>query len=298
MLMFVKHTTLSIALLIVWTSSLFAEQKVVKVFPNGLPADAVKLSEEQIAKLTAANTDERIAYVAEPTLTLFPAPKDTATGCGVVICPGGGYNILAWKKEGIELAQWFNKIGVSAAVLKYRVPRRTPDIHHEPLQDVQRAVRLFRSMADEMRVDVNRVGVLGFSAGGHLTVMAGTKYDELAYPKSDAIDEISARPNFICPIYCAYLGNNYADNKPELGDLVKITKETPPAFLAVTFDDVHRGVQSALLVAQYKKAGVPAEAHIYAKGGHGYGIRPSGNPVATWHHRLEEWLKSSGWLTK
>ena len=293
-----KHTVLSIVFLVVWSTALIAEPKVVKVFPNGLPADAVKLPEDRIAKLKAANTDERIAYVAEPTLTLYPAPKDVATGCGVVICPGGGYNILAWNKEGIELAQWFNKIGVSAAVLKYRVPRRTPDIHHEPLQDVQRAIRLFRSMADEMRVDVNRVGVLGFSAGGHLTVMSGTKYDELAYPKSDAIDEISARPNFICPIYCAYLGNNYSDNKPELGDLVKITKETPPAFLAVTFDDVHRGVQSALLVAEYKKAGVPAEAHIYAKGGHGYGIRPTGNPVETWHHRLAEWLESSGWLTK
>tara|TARA_A100001037_G_scaffold72675_1_gene64994 strand:- start:137 stop:1033 length:897 start_codon:yes stop_codon:yes gene_type:complete len=298
MLMSVKHTALSIVFLVVWSTGLIAEPKVVKVFPNGLPADAVKLPEDRIAKLKAANTDERIAYVAEPTLTLYPAPKDVATGCGVVICPGGGYNILAWNKEGIELAQWFNKIGVSAAVLKYRVPRRTPDIHHEPLQDVQRAIRLFRSMADEMRVDVNRVGVLGFSAGGHLTVMSGTKYDELAYPKSDAIDEISARPNFICPIYCAYLGNNYSDNKPELGDLVKITKETPPAFLAVTFDDVHRGVQSALLVAEYKKAGVPAEAHIYAKGGHGYGIRPTGNPVETWHHRLAEWLESSGWLTK
>ena len=296
--MSVKHTALSIAFLVVWSTGLIAEPKIVKVFPNGLPADAVKLPEDRIAKLKAANTDERIAYVAEPTLTLYPAPKDVATGCGVVICPGGGYNILAWNKEGIELAQWFNKIGVSAAVLKYRVPRRTPDIHHEPLQDVQRAIRLFRSMADEMRVDVNRVGVLGFSAGGHLTVMSGTKYDELAYPKSDAIDEISARPNFICPIYCAYLGNNYSDNKPELGDLVKITKETPPAFLAVTFDDVHRGVQSALLVAEYKKAGVPAEAHIYAKGGHGYGIRPTGNPVETWHHRLAEWLESSGWLTK
>ena len=254
MLMSVKHTALSIAFLVVWSTGLIAEPKVVKVFPNGLPADAVKLPEDRIAKLKAANTDERIAYVAEPTLTLYPAPKDVATGCGVVICPGGGYNILAWNKEGIELAQWFNKIGVSAAVLKYRVPRRTPDIHHEPLQDVQRAIRLFRSMADEMRVDVNRVGVLGFSAGGHLTVMSGTKYDELAYPKSDAIDEISARPNFICPIYCAYLGNNYSDNKPELGDLVKITKETPPAFLAVTFDDVHRGVQSALLVAEYKNS--------------------------------------------
>ena len=296
--MSVKHTALSIVFLVVWSTGLIAEPKVVKVFPNGLPADAVKLPEDRIAKLKAANTDERIAYVAEPPLTLYHAPKDVATGCGVVICPGGGYNILAWNKEGIELAQWFNKIGVSAAVLKYRVPRRTPDIHHEPLQDVQRAIRLFRSMADEMRVDVNRVGVLGFSAGGHLTVMSGTKYDELAYPKSDAIDEISARPNFICPIYCAYLGNNYSDNKPELGDLVKITKETPPAFLAVTFDDVHRGVQSALLVAEYKKAGVPAEAHIYAKGGHGYGIRPTGNPVETWHHRLAEWLESSGWLTK
>ena len=268
--MSVIHTALSIDFLVVWSTGLIAEPKVVKVFPNGLPADAVKLPEDRIAKLKAANTDERIAYVAEPTLTLYPAPKDVATGCCVVICPGGGYNILAWNKEGIELAQWFNKIGVSAAVLKYRVPRRTPDIHHEPLQDVQRAIRLFRSMADEMRVDVNRVGVLGFSAGGHLTVMSGTKYDELAYPKSDAIDEISARPNFICPIYCAYLGNNYSDNKPELGDLVKITKETPPAFLAHARDDtVVVPENSRKFHTALQACGVASEYLELPSGGHG-----------------------------
>lgn len=296
--MSVNQATTVIALLLCATANLNAEPKVVKVFPDGLPADAVEFDQERAEKLIADSTDERIRFVAEPTLTLFPAPKDTANGCGVVICPGGGYNILAWNKEGIELAKWFNSIGVSAAVLKYRVPRRTPDIHHEPLQDIQRAIRLVRSMAEELGIDENRVGVLGFSAGGHLTVMAGTKYEERAYPRIDAIDDISARPDFICPIYCAYLGNNYSDNKAALGDLVKITKDTPPAFLAVTLDDTYRGVQSALLLAEYKKVGVPAEAHIYAKGGHGYGIRPSDNPVATWHLRLAEWLESSGWLSK
>ena len=266
--MSVKQAATFIALVLFATANLNAEPKVIKVFPDGLPADAVKVDQERAEKLSAESTDERIRYVAEPSLTLFPAPKDTANGCGVVICPGGGYNILAWNKEGIELAKWFNSIGVSAAVLKYRVPRRTPDIHHEPLQDIQRAIRLVRSMAEELGIDENRVGVLGFSAGGHLTVMAGTKYEEKAYPRIDAIDDISARPDFICPIYCAYLGNNYSDNKAALGDLVKITKDTPPAFLAVTLDDTYRGVQSALLLAEYKKVGVPAEAHIYAKGGH------------------------------
>ncbi len=274
-----------------------ADQPEIAIWPKGLPADAKPVTAERIEQLKAKMTDERISWVETPSLTLYRAPQKIANGCGVVICPGGGYNILAWPKEGLEVAEWFNSIGVTAAVLKYRVPRRDPDRpHHEPLQDAQRALRLMRHNADDWGVDPDRVGILGFSAGGHLTVMTGTHWDKPAYPRVDDADDLSCRPDFMCPIYCAYLGNNYNDKVAELGSLVRLTKETPPTFLAVTWDDSMRGAQSALLFAELRKLKVPAEVHVYSKGGHGYGIRESENPVSTWHHRLGDWLKSRGLL--
>ncbi|MHC4876139.1 MAG: alpha/beta hydrolase [Planctomycetota bacterium] len=274
-----------------------ADQPEIAIWPKGLPADAKPVTAERIEQLKAKMTDERISWVETPSLTLYRAPQKIANGCGVVICPGGGYNILAWPKEGLEVAEWFNSIGVTAAVLKYRVPRRDSDRpHHEPLQDAQRAIRLMRHNADDWGVDPGRVGILGFSAGGHLTVMTGTHWDKPAYPRVDDADDLSCRPDFMCPIYCAYLGNNYNDKVAELGSLVRLTKETPPTFLAVTWDDSMRGAQSALLFAELRKLKVPAEVHVYSKGGHGYGIRESENPVSTWHHRLGDWLKSRGLL--
>jgi acetyl esterase/lipase len=129
-------------------------------------------------------------------------------------------------------------------------------------------------------------------------MMTGTHFDESTYARVDAADDLSARPDFICPIYAAYLGNDYKDDRAEIGSLVNITRDTPPTFMAVTLDDKYRGVQAGLLLARFKKAGVPAEAHIYAVGGHGYGIRPSENPASTWHHRLREWMQASGLLAR
>ena len=292
--------TTCVALLIsTAAAAVAAERPVISLWPQGLPKDAKPIAASRIASLKAKQTSERLTYVDSPTLTLYRAPKETANGCGVVICPGGGYNILAWPKEGLEVAEWFNSIGVTAAVLKYRVPRRDPKRPHwEPLQDAQRAIRVMRKNADAWSIDPRRVGILGFSAGGHLTVMAGTHFDEKTYDRVDEADDVSARPDFICPIYAAYLGNNYKDNVAEIGSLVKITKETPPAFMAVTLDDSYRGVQAGLLLAKFKKAGVPAEAHIYSSGGHGYGIRPSDKPISKWHLRLGEWMKASGLLNR
>lgn len=285
------------ALLLACSTASAAEPLVVSLWPKGLPAGAKVLASEQIEKLKAAETAERISYVEQPTLTIYPAAEEKANGCGVIVCPGGGYHILAWQKEGVEVAQWFNSLGVTAAVLKYRVPRRDLEaIHQEPLQDAQRAIRVFRHRAQEWKVDVGRVGILGFSAGGHLTVMAGTHWKQSAYPAVDEADELSCRPDFMCPIYAAYLGPEYRDDVAELGSLVKVNAETPPTFLAVTWDDKMRAAQSALLAVELRKANVPAELHIYAKGGHGYGIRPSGRPVETWHHRCGEWLRGSGFL--
>jgi acetyl esterase/lipase len=269
------------------------EKPVIKLWPEGLPEGSKQYSAEAAKELRAKTTPERIAFVDDPTLTVYRAPEEKANGAAVVVCPGGGYHILAWPKEGLEIAEWFNSFGVTAAVLEYRVPRRDPDQPHvEPLQDAQRAIRVVRHRAKDWKVDPARIGILGFSAGGHLTVMAGLHWGRKTYGKVDEADELSCRPDFVIPIYAAYLGSK--DDETRLDPLVKVTAETPPMFLAVTWDDKWRGLHSALLFAELKKAGVPAELHIYSKGGHGYGIRPSDNPVCTWHRRCEEWMKASG----
>ena len=235
----------------------------------------------------------RIAYVDAPELEIRLAPEGKRNGAAVVICPGGGYNILAYTHEGTEIADWFNSFGVSAFVLKYRVPRRDGgNPHVQPLQDVQRAIRLVRAGAGGRGLEPSRIGVLGFSAGGHLTVMAGTHYDEQTYDKLDVADELSARPDFIIPIYPAYLGSLAKGDA--LSPLVKVTKDTPPTFIAITHDDADRAYFSALFYAALKKAGVVGELHIYSKGGHGYGMRKSENPVHTWPERCREWMAASG----
>ena len=275
------------------------DRPTIQLWPNGLPADAKPIDSNRVAELKAKQTTERITYVDQPTLTLFQAPLDKANGCGVVVCPGGGYNILAWPKEGLELAEWFNSIGVTAAVLKYRVPRRDPEKPHwEPFQDAQRAIRLMRKHSERLGVDPTRIGVMGFSAGGHLAFMTGTHFDDKSYLRVDDADDLSARPDFLCPIYAAYLGDDYRDDRAQLGSLIEITSETPQTFMAVTMDDKFRGVQAAMLLTEFKKAGVPAEAHIYGSGGHGYGIRPSEKPVSKWHMRLHEWMEARGLLSK
>jgi len=282
------------------TSFAFAEDHAeLEIWPGDLPAGSVQMAPKMITKLKSELTQERIRFVERATLTVYPAPKKIANGCAIIICPGGGYNILAWPKEGLEVAEWFNSIGVTAFVLKYRVPRRNPDkIHWEPMQDVQRAIRFVRHRAKQWNIDPERIGTLGFSAGGHLTVMSGVQYKTKSYDRVDEADDLSCRPDFICPIYAAYLGDKYNDRVAELGPLVTVTKDTPPTFMAVTWDDSMRGAQSALLFARLRERGVPAELHAYAKGGHGYGMRPSDNPVSKWNEQLHAWLKSSGFLSR
>lgn len=292
----------AVFVLLLGNSFLIAQDRPsIEIWPKGLPAGSIKLP---LAKVKDLKEKEKVhprghvLYCDTPTLSVYLADPKIATGCGVIICPGGSYNVLAWQHEGVQLAEWFNSIGVTAFILKYRVPRRNPNkIHWEPMQDVQRAIRVVRQDAAKFKIASDRIGVLGFSAGGHLTVMAGVQYDTQCYEPVDEVDSLSARPDFICPIYAAYLGDGYSDAKAELGSLVKVTDQTPPAFMAVTWDDKFRGAQSALLFAKLKEHGVPAEFHGYSKGGHGYGIRESELPVSKWHHQLESWLKVSGFLS-
>jgi len=272
-----------------------AEPEELKLWPGEVPGEAD--FQPPAGKPAPPRNDgiTRLALVTEPTMAVLRAPADKANGAAVLICPGGGYHILAWDLEGTEIAAWLNSLGVTAVVLKYRVPRRDKDVPHTaPLQDAQRALRLVRQNAAQWNVDPQRIGVLGFSAGGHLTVMTGTHWDDPTYPKQDAADDLSCRPDFLIPIYPAYL----ADEKQPgpLSPLVRVTKETPPTFIAVTHDDALRGLNAAQFYIELKKANVPAELHIYTKGGHGYGLRPSDNPVSSWPQRCADWLRTQGWL--
>lgn len=271
----------------------------VKIWPAGLPPGAVTFPQTRVEELLKKNATEKcLAYVQDPSLLVFqPEPKN-ATGCAVIVCPGGGYNRCCIKHEGIEVAEWFRSIGVTAFVLKYRVPRRTEKIHWEPMQDLQRSIRMVRHNAEKWKIDPQRLGVLGFSAGGHLTLMAGLNSDTQSYAPRDEVDKADRAPNFICPIYAAYMSNGYRDDKAELGDLIRVSSTSPPTFMAVTGDDRMRGAQSALLFARLCEHGVAAELHAYTSGGHGYGITATGKPVANWNLQLEAWLKNQHWLDK
>lgn len=277
------------------------ENKTIEIWPDGLPADAKPMSPGAIAVAKKREAEEsrpnRFFYVDTPTLTVFEPTAEKKTDVAMVVCPGGGYNMLAFQHEGLDTAKWLADQGITAFVLKYRVPRRDPErIHWEPMQDVQRAIRLVRSKADDYKLDPEKLGVLGYSAGGHLTVMAGTQYETNSYPAVDDADKLSCKPNFICPIYAAYLADGYRDDVVELGELVKVTKDTPPTFLAATWDDKMRGAQSALLFARLKEHEVPAEIHMWQKGGHGYGLYKRNHPCDGWEEHLKVWLQTNGYL--
>ena len=280
--------------------ALIADDRHEEIFlwSNGeVPDEPKDIKERKKPTKTDASGKMRIAYVDNPTLTIYRASEEKANGTGVIICPGGGYNILAWTHEGTEIAEWFNSIGVSAFILKYRVPRRDPQTPHAlPLQDAQRAIRIVRSNAKKWNVDPNRIGLLGFSAGGHLTVMSGVHYKKKTYSKVDTADDLSAKPDFLMPIYPAYLGDRV--NKDKLSELIDVNENTPPTFIAITHDDSDRSYYSALLYAALKRNNVVGELHIYSKGGHGYGLRKSNNPVHTWPDRCRDWLGSMGYLEK
>ena len=240
----------------------------------------------------------RVSNVSKPSLTVFPAEAENANGMGVLVCPGGGYNILAYEHEGSAICEWLNSLGVTGFLLKYRVPRRKNRLKHEaPLQDAQRAMGMIRKNAVEWKVDPDRLGILGFSAGGNLAVMTLTSFRSRSYPKVDAADELSCRPSFGILIYPAYLVDRKKRDKlfPE----IKITKDTPPCFFAHTGDDGVPAEGSVLMYLELEKLGVTGnELHVYPFGGHGYGMRPSDHPVATWPARAGAWMKAMGWLKK
>ena len=243
-----------------------------------------------------------------PIITPFLAPKETATGAAIVVFPGGGYSHLSEIKEGSDVAKWLNSLGISAFVLKYRLGMR----YHQPSQllDAARAVRTVRSRAKEWSLDTNRVGILGFSAGGHLASTLGTHFDSGKADAKDEIDRVSSRPDLMILIYPVISMGEFTHNGSKLNllgenptpDLVRlysnelqVTKETPPAFLVHTMTDTAVPVENSLMfVSALRKAGVPFEFHLYEQGPHGFGLAP-GNPIlATWGARCADWLGLHG----
>jgi acetyl esterase/lipase len=239
-----------------------------------------------------------LTNVSKPSITIYRPAKEKDTGAAVVICPGGGYWNLYWELEGEEVAAWLNSLGVTGIILKYRVPRRPDDPKGEParrpLQDAQRAISLVRSKAKEWGIAPERIGMAGFSAGGHLAIATATSFDKRSYKAIDDIDKVSCRPDFAILLYSGYLK---AKDKNELAPGLSIPKETPPIFLAHGGDDIISSPEHSVVMYQaLKRAGVPAELHIYAKATHDFGVRPSDQPCSTWTRSCAEWLRHHGLL--
>lgn len=234
----------------------------------------------------------RLSNVSTPLVEFFPAPHAAeGPGACVLVCPGGGYNILAYDLEGSEVCEYLNSVGVSAAVLKYRVPRREGRAPHDaPLQDAQRAMGLLRSKAKELQFNPDRLGILGFSAGGHLTAMVSASGNQRTYPKVDAADDLPCLPNFTCLIYPAYLVQK--EHHTQLVPEFKPTKDFPPAFIAMTQDDAVDPMNALIVAQTLTELKVPVSLHLFPSGGHGYGLRKVGHEVETWPELLATWLRS------
>jgi len=280
--------------------SIAAAPVPIKLWPKEVPGEKAPIDEEKDTSTEKSNKVAgkhviRLGNVSQPTITVHRPAKDKDTGAAVIVCPGGGYNILAYDLEGSEICEWLNSLGVTGVLLKYRVPKRPGlEKHTAALQDAQRAFGLVRSRAAEWGLDPQRIGVLGFSAGGHLAATACNNYEKRSYELVDEADKASCRPDFAVLIYPAYLTVKEQGDKvaPEL----PVTANTPQTFLVMTQDDGVR-VESALFYyLALKQAKVPAELHLYPTGGHGYGLRPSEHGVTTWPLRAAEWMKTRGLL--
>ena len=273
-----------------------ADPKVVPVWPKlapGEPADAPAESEftDGGTLFVAGKAIYLLTNVSKPELAIYKPEASIDTGASVIICPGGAHKLLAYDLEGVEVAQWLNSIGITGIVLKYRVPTRTPDFKCQAaLQDVQRAIRVVRSSAKELGLDPAKIGVLGFSAGGEVAARGAIQFNETKYEAVDDADKLSCRPDFALLIYPAYLTGTGV----ELLDELKPTKDTPPTFFVHAWDDPVTPLSSLCLATELKKVGVICELHMYAFGGHGYGLRHvDGVPVTDWTAHASAWLSKT-----
>ena len=304
------RATASVAAVIVlgilaW-SAVGAEPLVINVWPGPVPEEnggigpeRIRLSPQLDRKQVEVTEPTRlITAVTNPTLTVYRPAKDKATGTAMLICPGGGYWDLYWQLEGEEVAAWLNSIGVTGIILKYRVPRRPDEPKGEParrpLQDAQRAVSLVRSKAPEWNIHPERIGMVGFSAGGHLAIATATAFEQRTYPPHDDVDKVSCRPDFAVAVYPGYLK---AKDKDELSQGLHVPAGSPPVFLAHGGDDIISPPEhSVFMYLALRRAGVPAELHVYAGTAHDFGVRPADRPYASWTESCARWLRDRNLL--
>lgn len=279
-----------------------AEPQTINVWLGKPPGETKELPPEADQtkpsdRLIAGRRIIKLGNVSTPQLAIYRPAKEKDTGAAVVICPGGGHHILAYDLEGTEVAEWLNEIGVTGIVLKYRVPGRDPEKRWlAAVQDAQRAMSLVRSKAPELGLDPKRIGLLGFSAGGQVAALVSTMQHR-QYEPLDDIDKVSCRPDFAVLVYPGGLDEKSKDEKgqPKLREEVSVTKEAPPMFFVHAYDDGVSVFNTLLLATELKKVSVPAEVHIFATGGHGYGLRHvDGQPVTDWTKPCEAWLKTMG----
>ena len=285
-----------------------AQFTTLPLWPNGIPNQKIIEPEERD---TASII--KISNVHEPDIAVYLPAKANANGQAVIICPGGGYYILAYDWEGTDMAKWLNSKGVAAVVLKYRLPTAQNVSHDAPLADAKQAVRMTRHHAEKWNIDPHKIGVMGFSAGGHLAATLGTQYD-LGIPESnDPIQRLSSRPDFLILVYAAISVSNkeiYPEPREQIlgeknmsdelktfysGEL-NVTPETPPTILIHAFDD--KGVpikHSILFMEALKKNNVPGEMHIYPDGGHGFSLATKNEHLRTWTDRVDDFMM---WLDR
>jgi len=286
--------------------------KQVPIWPNAAPdmngitgpPESIEITKPP--DLAAGQSWTAVHDVTVPTMTIF-APKGTRTRAAVVVFPGGGFHVLAMDLEGTEVCDWLTSNGVTCILLKYRVPKSNhywdKDLHTHvtpkvprALQDAQRTIRLVRSRAKELDIDPNKIGVIGFSAGGYLVAQTSNIFKGTYKPVDDA-DKVSSRPDFAIALYPGHLCRGDDDEPRTFDPTLKVTKQAPPTFLVQAWDDHVDGIcQSTMYARALDDAGVPAEVHLFAKGGHGFGLRPSGHPVSSWPTLAQNWLKEIGIL--
>lgn len=237
--------------------------------------------------------------VSQPTMTVY-SPQGRNTGAAVVVFPGGGYNVLAIDLEGTEVCDWLTPKGITCVLLKYRVPCVKVGPYRDcltALQDAQRTMGLLRSQAAQWHIDPRKIGVLGFSAGGHMVAAISTHFEKRLYPAVDAADKESCRPDFAVALYPGHLAVREKDFA--LNPDIQVTSATPPTFLLHAQDDPVDPVEHSLVYySALRKAGVPAEMHVYVKGGHAFGLRPTESPITRWPQLVETWLATIGMISK
>jgi len=279
-----------------------AQPLVVELWPGKTPGD-VGISGQETSRIHQSpivGPTKLITNVTKPTLTIYQPARDKNTGTAMLICPGGGYWDLYWELEGEEVAAWLNSLGMTGIILKYRCPRRPADVRGEPplgpQLDAQRAVSMVRSRAAEWGINPRRIGMVGFSAGGHLALVTATGFAKRLYDPIDPIDQVSCRPDFAILCYSGYFK---AKNRDELRPGLRIQADTPPVFLAHASDDNESyggslSENSALMYLALKRAGIPAELHIYATGDHDFGVRQNEKLPSSWTRLCVNWLRSQG----